>query len=46
MSTILAERLILNAWLGPGCASAVDVLQFLKSKQRYSNKPFHLKFKP
>ena len=22
MSTILALRLILNAWLGPGCASA------------------------
>ena len=25
MSTILAKRLILGAWLGPGCASCADL---------------------
>ena len=33
--TILVKRLILDAWLSPGCASADDTLQFLKFKRRY-----------
>ena len=32
--TILAKRLILDAWLGPGCASADVYITFLKIQMK------------